>query len=336
VAGAWFMCVSWAASAHAEPFDLAWTAPEGCPSREEMVAATRARLGERETTAPPELFVRGDVTTQKDGFAITFLVKDAAGAEVGEREMHVQGRSCRALEEPAALVLATMISVVRPRAETPAAPLPPAPAPASEPGAQDVPPAPVTPTPAPASRAPKPGAPPARTPPSRRALGAAGVASVGLLPRAGFGGALRTSYLVRSQLLIGLETSFEVGASVNAGRGEVGFQLLSASILAGVPILQTAKVEIFPVVTVRGGVLRTMPRGFQLVKAEVHPMALAGAGALLRAPLAPQLYAEALPQAEVALIRDVFHASEARTTYFLHQPSLLGARLTVGFGYEFP
>ena len=328
--------MSWAASAGAAPFDLAWAAPEGCPSRDEMVAATRARLDERETVATSELFVRGEVAAEKGGFVVTFLLKDAAGAEVGEREVHVQGRSCRAIEEPAALVLSTMISVARPPTGAAAGDGPPVKG-AGEPRAP-VTPVPVTPAPAPApvvsaQSPPRHAVPP---PPSPRVLAAAGVASVGILPRVGLGGALRTSYFARSFLMLGLETSFEVGASVRAGRGEVGFQLLSGSVLAGVQVLRAANIELVPVFTFRGGILRTVPRGFQLVKAEVHPMALVGVGALVRAPLARQLYLEALPQAEVALVRDVFQASEARTTFFLHQPSLLAARLTIGVGYEFP
>ena len=96
------------------------------------------------------------------------------------------------------------------------------------------------------------------------------------------------------------------------------------------------KFEVVPLVAVRGGVLRTVPSGFQLVKRQAHPLALAGVGALLRAWLVPGLYAEALPQAEVVLVRDVFEATEGTTTYFLHQPSPIGGRLSVGVGYEFP
>ena len=312
-----------------------------------MVAATLARLGESETSAPPELFVRGDVVAEKGGFVVTFIVKDVGGAEVGEREMRVQGRTCEAVTEPAALVLATMISVVRPRAETPVEPLRAPPdggartqVDTGETRAADALPSPSTARSIPIASTPRSdsqGAPVGRAAaPSRHTLGAAGVASVGVLPTGGFGAALRTSHLARSSFLLGLETSVEVGAWVRAGRGEVGFQLLSASVLAGFQVLRTAKVDLTPVVTFRGGVLRTSPSGFQLVKAEARPMALAGIGALVRVSLAPRLYGEALPQAELPLIRDVFQASEARTTYFLHQPSAVGARVSVGVGYEFP
>ena len=337
--GATLLCLSWASIADAAPFELAWTAPEGCPSREEVVAATRERLGESETTAPPELFVRGRVVVERGGFLVSFLVKDSTGSDVGEREVHVQGESCRAIEEPAALVLATVISVVRPRSEAPLdpglAPREPAPPPDTHEDAHPQAPA-GSPSLAPPDRAPSVVRPSAPPPPSRRALGVAALGSVGTLPRAGVGAALRASYFHRSFLLVGVETSFEAGASVHAGRGDVGFQLLSASLFAGARALRTSQLELVPLLAVRGGVLRTTPSGFQLVKAETHPMALVGVGVLLRALLAPHLYAEALPQAEVALVRDVFQAGEGKTIYLLHQPSAVAARLAIGIGYEFP
>ncbi len=344
------LCASWASTADAAPFDLTWTAPEGCPSRQEVVAATRDRLGESETTAPPELFVRGTVLADKGRFVVSFVVQDATGVDVGEREVHVQGQSCRAIEGPAALVLATMISVVRPRAETSpkphAVPREPGAAPeeqgdAAHPrepilpthiGPPDRAPAALRPSPAPEPKV----APAPPSPPSRRALGVAAVGSAGILPRAGAGVALRASYLHRSVLFIGIESSFETGASVHAGRGDVGFQLLSGSLLTGARVVRAAAFEIVPVLAARAGVLRTTPSGFQVVNAQAHPMALAGVGALLRASLGAHLHAEALPQAELALVRDVFQAGEGRTTYLLHQPSIVAARLTVGIGYEFP
>ena len=59
-----------------------------------MVEATRARLGESETTASPELFVRGTVVAEREAFIVAFLVEDASGADVGERKVRVQGRIC--------------------------------------------------------------------------------------------------------------------------------------------------------------------------------------------------------------------------------------------------
>lgn len=306
-----------------------------------MVDATRARLGERETAAAPDLFVHGTVSAERGVFVVSFVVKDAAGADVGERELRVQGRDCRAIEEPAALVLATMISVVRPSTETSPPPSQDErPATRGEDGRQEEH---AVPAPSPSSRTTE--SPPPRPPhvpreepplPTRRALDAVAVASAGVLPSAGFGAGLRSSYFHRSRILLALEMSFEAGASVRAGRGEVAFQLSSAAVLAGFPVLRSAKLELIPVLAFRGGVLRTVPSGFQLVKAAAHPMALAGAGALLRASLAPHVHVELLPQAEVALVRDVFEATEGKRTFVLHQPSALGARLSVGIGYEFP
>jgi hypothetical protein len=373
-AGVWLLCTSWAAAARAAPFELTWSAPAGCPSREQMIEATRARLGESETTAPPELFVRGTVTPEREAFVVSFLVKDTSGADVGERKVRVQGRACKAIEEPAALVLATMISVVRPHTESSIGqPTPSAPPDGPEVRALDVQgaPPPTSAVPAGGARAPaaassssvasssrsraNPSLPPHIT------LGAAGVGSIGIVPKAGFGLALRTTYAPTARLLFGLETTFEAGASVRTGRGEVGFEVLTASISAGIQLLrwgtaepgtqtgaQTATqpgwtavqtrpaLELVPQLAFRGGVLRTVPSGFQLVKRQAHPLALAGIGALLRAWVAPHFYAEALPQAEIVLVRDVFEATEGRTTYFLHQPSAVGGRLELGLGYEFP
>ncbi|MBX3201983.1 MAG: hypothetical protein KF894_27860 [Labilithrix sp.] len=341
--GAWLLCASWATTARAAAFDLTWSAPEGCPSRPEMIAATRARLGasDAEVEEAPDLFVRGTVVAEPGGFLVSFRVEDAAGVDVGERELRVQQRDCRAIEEPAALVLATMISVVRPPdgAAAPGS----SPSPGGQPDTRGAPGsrAPVTASgsrPPPSRRPPRrpSSAPPAPSPSPRPALDALAVASIGALPGAGLGVGLRTSFAVRERLVLGLETAFEAGASVRAGRGEVGFQLLSASLLAGVRVLPDAALELVPVVALRAGVLRTAPSGFQVVKAEAHPMAFAGLGTLLRASLAPRLHAEVMPQAELVLVRDVFQATEGRTTYRLHQPSYVGARLTIGIGYEFP
>src|SRR5262245_17390209 len=72
-------------AARAAPFDLEWSAPEACPTREGMIAASRAVLGEGESTASPELYVHGSVTNDREAFVVHLRITDTSGADLGER-----------------------------------------------------------------------------------------------------------------------------------------------------------------------------------------------------------------------------------------------------------
>ncbi len=326
---------SWPAPANGAPFDLVWSAPAGCPSREVIVAATQASLGESPSEASPELFVQGAVRAVGGGFVVKLGLKDASGRALGEREVRVGPPSCEAIEEPVSLVLAMMIAVARPRleergdsAERAETPPPSTPAPASVRGPSSTP-APPPSTPAPAAR------PSAEPLPHRLVVGAAGVGSLGVLPNVGRGFAIRAMYSPRSIVLVGLEASFEACGSVRVESGEVGFQLFAASARVGVAALRTARFELIPTAGVRAGASRSIPTGFSVVKDETRASLLAGTGALARVELAPHIFAEILPELEVALIRDRLQIRHGAKLYSVHRASLFGARVSLGLGYEF-
>lgn len=334
----------WQAPATGAPFELDWSAPVGCPSREEIVAATHASLGEPITEAPPEFFVRGAVRATDDGFLVTLVLEDETGRSVGERVVRVDRRACSEIVTPASVVLAMMIDVARPRVaqrdEPPELAEPP-PAPEHAPPAPEH--APPTPEPPPpASRAPlvvpartAMRASPERPPPHRLSFGATGVASIGSVPGVGLGIGLRALYFPKSLFLLGLEASFEGGSSVRVAGGEVGFQLFSGAARAGLPVARTERFELIPTVGARAGLIRTVPVEFAAVPNDTGMMTAVGPGVLVRAELSRSFFFEGLFDAELILLRDRFQILEGDKLHRIHEPSAFGARLALGFAYEF-
>jgi hypothetical protein len=309
-------------------FELAWSAPEGCTSRERIIDATRTRLAESRFDMPAELFAHGTVTQERGGFFVALAVKDATGRAVGEREVHVEGTSCTAVEEAAALVLAMMI-VASPRPEPASSLERPEQLPGKA-GSSDTPP-PVPPN-ASSSRL----GPPARsaTKSPRLSLGAAGVATLGVLPDAGLGLALRAAYTPGEILWLGLEATFEAGGSIRAAGRDVGFQFLHASAFAGARVLRIAAVEVILTGALRAGVIRVLPDGFAVVESEARAAVVGGPGALVRTRLAPHVFVEVFPELDAVFIRDSFEIRDGSQVP-IHRPDPFAARLSLGFGYEF-
>jgi hypothetical protein len=298
-----------------------------------MVDATLARLQESRSDAPPQLFVQGTVREESHGFLVSLALKDAHGRAVGEREVRVEGQSCKAVEGHGALVLALMIAVALPHGDQHA----------ESPGEPETAP-PVSPPPTPPSpvlaagastarRRPRPSSSAARPP--RLLVGAAGTASVGVLPTAGFGFELGAMYSPRSLVLIGLAAGFEASGAVRARGGEIGFQLLSAAARFGVSALRTERFEIIPIVDLRAGLIRASPRGLRILENEDRTLLFAGLGVLARAKLVGRLFAEALPEVEAVFFRRQFELRDAGKLYRVHRVSPFDARLSLRLGYEF-
>lgn len=326
---------SWSVPANAAPFDLAWSAPAGCPSREEIVHATEERRRESASGASPELFVQGTVVAVRDGFVVALALKDASGHALGEREVRVEQRSCKAIEDPTSVVLAMMIAVARARVEEPGkhGEVAESPPPATLPS----PPSAPAPLPSPPSPPVRPIAPLSREPsPHRLLVGAAGVGSLGVLPNPGFGLAVRAMFAPRSVVVVGLEAWFESSSSVRVAGADVGFQHVGISARVGVPALQTARFELIPTVSVRAGALRNLPSGLREAENEIRPTLLVGPGALVRIKLGSRLFAEALPEVEAVVVRDRLQLVSGDKLYSVHRPSLFEARLSLGVGYELP
>lgn len=313
------------ARADAPPsFELAWSEAEGCSSRERIVDATRARLAQSRSDAPPELFAQGTVTKERGGFFVVLAVRDTTGRTLGEREVHVEGTSCTAVEEAAALVLAMMIAA-SPRAEPGTAPQPRA---TNADAGGEKPPAAPKPPPPQATPA------PSRTKAPRLSIGAAGVASLGVLPDAGVGFAIRAAYSPGELFWIGLEATFEAGGSIRAAQREVGFQFLHAAAFAGAQVLRVGAFEVVVTAAVRAGAIRVLPSGFAVIESDARAAVVAGPGALVRANLAPHLFVEAFPEMDAVFIRDSFEVRDGSQVP-IHRPDLFAPRLSLGLAYEF-
>ena len=324
--------VSWPATARAAPFDLAWSAPDGCPSREEIVEATRARLGESPAEVAPEFFVRGAVSKEDGRFVITLAMKDASGRPAGERRVRVDAESCAEVERPTSLVLAMMIAVAHsappavssetsPPAETSPpseAALPPARAPSAEPSA------------------PLPAAPPTAPPGHSHRLraGAAGAVSHGVLPDVGLGFAIHMTYALRS-LSLGLEGRFEDGGRVTVGRAAVGFHLLGIGARLGVTALRAGRLELIPFVTASVARISSSATGVRASYELARTTGLVGPGVLSRFALTRSLSVELSAEGHCVLLRDRFAVRSGDELIPLHRPSAFAPRISLGIGYEF-
>lgn len=326
-----FMCMMHASIARAAPFELDWSAPEGCPSRERMLLATRARLGEHEpSAAPPELFARGTVTVEGPSVVLDLGVNDANGEDRGERRVRFDDRPCEAIEAPAALVLAMMLGVARSREanvvheglpEGAAEPAPLGPKPPESPPARVRSPRPPSPA----------GEPPRAHP---MTVGLSGVASHGALPNVGFGGALRWTTTLWASVVIGIEGSFETTWAVRAASGEATFRRLDAAVLLGVPVVRSRWLELIPLLQGRGGILTGEVSGLPSSYEATSFVGALGVGALGRIPLGQALRFEVLPDVRIPLTRDEFQVRRAGELIRVFRPEAVEARLSLGFAWE--
>jgi hypothetical protein len=176
--------------------ELAWSAPSGCPSRDDVVADV-----ERILDGPPSRHVSAQATVAELGPA-RWRVLIATNVDGVSGERTLESDSCASLAKGAALVLAWAIDPERSRATVPAAPagLPDATPPLTIPTPPEEGPPPLPSTAkAPASRSPPPPttAEPAPRNPSKRAGGqrwpvqasviADASGDLGVLPEAGLG-----------------------------------------------------------------------------------------------------------------------------------------------------
>lgn len=328
------MCMMHASIARAAPFELDWSAPEGCPSHERMLLATRARLGEEhDQSAAPELFVRGTVTVEGGVVVLDLRVNDASGEDRGERRVRFDDRTCEAIEAPASLVLAMMIGVARSRGanvshEEPrggpaeSAPLEEPKAPASA-GAPERPP---RPRPSPAAE-PTPASAP-------MTVGLSGVASHGALPNVGFGGALRWTATFWGSVMLGLEGSFETTWAVPAANGRATFRRFDGAVLIGTPIVRSRSIEIIPLLQGRGGLLTGDVSGLPSAYDATSVVGAFGAGVLGRISLGQTLRFEVMPDVRVPLSRDEFQVRRTGELIRVHRPAAIEARLSLGFAWE--
>jgi len=292
--------------ARAASFHLSWSAPDECPSRERIMARARTLLREDAEGAGPRLFVHGAVHLDDSGISMNLRLTDELGADLGERRVHFDHRRCEAIEEPTALLVAMMISGARARAPT-------APAPNNE-----VPPPPAR------SRE--------RTP--ETAIAAAAVASAGLVPNVGLGGALRCTATF-SSIVLGVEGSFEGSWAIAAGRGEATFRFYDLGLLAGVRVVRSRVFEIVPLLEARGGILSASATGFQVTYGATRPVGIVAAGVLGRLRLASALHLEVMPDVRVAFSHEEFSLRRGGELIHIHATAPVEGRVAVGVGWVF-
>lgn len=330
--------VVWPSVAASAPFELSWSAPAGCPSREAIVSATRARLHDGDSELPPELFVEGTVHEEKGGFVVSLVMHDASAHPAGARRLRMEEHDCKAIEKSTALVLAMMIAVARESAQVDHGTA----TPVAEPAIVE---SPLSAAPAPVVDA-RPSEARGRPPPvvestaPRLVLGAAGVVSAGVLPNVGVGMGIRGTLAWR-RLSLGLEASFEDGGTVRAtgggagAGGDVGFMLYAATARVGFAVFETPRFSIAPTLGAAATLLRSSASGFTGAHDEGLPTVLLGAGMLARLRLGGALVLELLPEAEGVLVRDRFSLRGGGKLFLVHRPSAMAARMSLGVGYEF-
>lgn len=311
--------LAWTARAEGAAFELRWSAPAECPSGAAIVEATRARLGELGSEAPPELFVEGTVQPQSEGFVATLVLSDTSGRLVGERELRVAGQDCAAIEEPVSLVLAMVLATLRPQSGAHAA--------------RREQPEVMPPTRAPAAPA---EVPMTREVPSRFLMGAGGMTSFGLLPDVGVGATLRAMYSPGSRVYFGLEASFEVGGSARVGTGKIDFQLFGGAARVGLQVFRSRPLELIPTLGARAGVVHAPSSGFaRSFGNDTRAIVLAGPGMLGRLRLVSNFFLEVLPEVELVFVRDEFQAFDSGKLYRVHRAYPIDVRLSFGIGYDF-
>jgi len=319
----------WPAPATGAPLELAWSAPEGCPSSEEIVEATYARLEKDRTEAPAELFVRGTVARGDAGFVVTLVLEDVNGRSIGERIVRVDRRACAEIVTPTSVVLAMMIAVVRPRLATSSEPEK---EPEERPAGQQAADAPPTHTP---PTQPRRTAVAERPPPDRVSLGAVGLASSGVVPGLGLGFGIHASYFPGPLLFLRLEAGLESGSSVHVARGEVRFKVFSAGVRAGVRVMTTERFELVPTLEGRAGVIHTTAVGYPAGQNETRAVAAVGPGLLARLALGRSVVLEGLLDLELIPHRDRFNVGVRNKLVRIHQPDLVAPRFALGLAYDF-
>lgn len=201
-----------------EPIELEWSAPDGCPTRQDVLSRAAALLGQ--TGSEQRIIARGRIRAAEGEFELELETVTSDGT--GRRRL--RAGQCGELAQPAALLLALAVdpavTAPEPAPSEPTSeptPIAPAPAPAA-------PPTPAAPGPRPVDEARESGLA------ARLALGLAG--DVGALPApapgiAGSLGAALGPTTLEARLTVLLEQRAEIGG----GRGGA-FALASAGLSA--------------------------------------------------------------------------------------------------------
>ncbi|MBX3130614.1 MAG: hypothetical protein KF718_28100 [Polyangiaceae bacterium] len=317
LAGAWLT----AGPARAgEPIELEWSAPDGCPTRQDVLSRAAALLGQ--TESEQRILARGRIRAAEGEFELELETVTSDGT--GRRRL--RAGQCEELAQPAALLLALAVNP----AVTAPEPAPPEPTP--EPAALDsTPPAAAPAAPVAPPRGPRPaeGARESRWA-ARLGLGVAG--DVGALPTpapgiAGSVGAALGGTTLEARLTVLLEQRTEVGG----GRG--GAFTLTTGGLSACHDVAAAPVLLAPCLGVEVG--RLSGAGFGVTEP--------GSGsALWVAGLAGLRGVEALTDGLGVWVGAELVVPVGRPEFVLenvgvvHRPARAGGRAAIGAEVRFP
>jgi hypothetical protein len=171
------------------PIEVEWTAPAGCPTREEIVAEVDRLLGGR-PHAGKRMAVRAEARVEEPGWVLEMVIRDDSGS--GERR--VAGATCGEVGNAAALIIALAFDPKAVEATMAAGdagapqplPEPPPPLPQPLPPPPPRPPPPPSPLPPPPPPSFVPWTPPPEREPLWLSLGAVAGVDLGSLPAPAF------------------------------------------------------------------------------------------------------------------------------------------------------
>ena len=311
---------------------LGWVRGAGaevCIGTRALAEAVEARLGRQVfvSAARADVAVEGQIERGPAGaWRATITVAGEGGRALGTRELQSEAASCRELDEQLALVIAVMID--------PDAALHAPPAPVLAPMPSVVPAPFVQRELAPIAI---PYVAPPRPEPWRAGLHVGAVLSLGLLPNAGAGLALR------GRIAPPHGPAFELGATIwaanQADSGGVGARFTLAEGVASVCPLATSAFgfELGACLGVRVGAMQIGGFGFDLVQAHERPTFGASLEGRVRRRLAGPLVVSLGPGLLLPIVRDrFFYSTPAGQKLEVFRMAPLIGTLEATLGVEFP
>jgi hypothetical protein len=298
----------------AEPVRFAWVRARGaeaCATGERVAVEVAVRLRKNPFSPAAARSIDVLVTRTAEGHRASLVVRDAAGAVEGDRELVSEGPDCAALASAAALALALAIDPAAALAPPPAAPDPPLP-----------------PPPPRSALAPALAPAPARAPSSVSLRGAVGL---GLLPRPSPGLALAGSAGVSPRVALTGEALFL--PEVRATDARFAFGLTAFALGACATLASGAALDLGACGAVWAGSLHAVVH--ELVPAAPGDYAWAAVelGPRLRVRLASAVHAELGAHLYAPLVRRPFLLEGHADPVFRQSP--VAAAPWLGLGANF-
>lgn len=302
-----------------------------------LARAVEERLGRTVfvSAAQADVSVEGRIEPKAKGGHAVITLRDAGGALLGTRELARDEKSCDAMREPLALVIAVMIdsdAALGPR------PVPPAPTPtAPEPPPAHAPPLPTVIVERERVYVPAPAR--ARSAPWRLEASAAAITSLGLVPGAPIGAYV--GGIIEPPRFIGLEgyaALWPFGSKSTDGGGSVAFQLAYVGGALCLLRLHTETVHLYGCLGMQVGVLRSDGTSLAVpASATFHPVVNEAAEGRLSVKVVGPFVFRTGVALIVPIVRDHFvNTRSDGTSGELFRMSVVATTLDVGIGVIFP